>query len=170
MWKRCAKIVCRSWSRALFPTWSPRTVPIRSVRRESHRFLWQTLNYRHTSSSHKYFRGSTRSWAFVKCEIKSVLLDGLGTGPVHHQPASRSLFPEVTWYSSRLIVIRTRTTAWTNSRRYLKSLQFETSKNHELQDVLNPLAESLRQPLTFSFFFFRFSWRLTHPYGMYRRE
>jgi len=33
--------------------------------------------------SHRYFRESTRSQALVKREIKSILLNGLGTGSVH---------------------------------------------------------------------------------------
>jgi len=65
----------------------------------NHRFLWQTLNHRHTSPPSRTIL--SRKHAVLERslnEIKSVLFDNLGTDPVHHQPASRSLFPEVMWF------------------------------------------------------------------------
>jgi len=130
MRERCVKIVCRSWSRELFSTRSPRTVSTRSVRRESHRFLWQTSNYRHTSpSSHTNTfakaRDLGRSWN-VRSKVFS--WSALELVPFTTD-RTKSLSGS---HSSRSIVM-TQVTTWTNSllSRYLKSFQFWISKNHE---------------------------------------
>lgn len=75
-----------------------RTLPIGSVRRESHRSLWQKKKKKRQVTgtrrlplaqilSRKHARWKVFSWR-----------DDLGTDSAHHWPVGQSLFPEVTWF------------------------------------------------------------------------
>lgn len=147
----------------------PDAVPVHrawTVQCESHRFLWQTSNYRaHVASfSHRYFRESTRSWALVKREIKSVLLDDLETGSVHHRSVGRSLFPEVTWF---IKVNRWGRESPQSPSSNLESLQSWTAKNHELQDALKSPGKIL---MSAADVFLLLPFFVTHCYDVYRWE
>lgn len=88
MRERCVKTICRSWSRALFSTRSPRTVLTRSVRRVTQISL---ANVKLPAPVACFRKHATLG---VRRDQKS----SLDPDSVHHRSPGPSLCPEVTWF------------------------------------------------------------------------